>query len=468
MKRSQRNKICVSVCFCLSVFSGPAQEVFTYTSFLNSVRQNNPLSKRSENAAEYGNYQRRAANGNYDPQLSSSGVGKQFNGYNYFTNVNAELKQPIYTSHYLKAGYQYGQGTYLNPENSTPGIGLPYLGLEASLLQGMFFDKRRADLQKAKHYSDYYNAEQKIQMNDLLYTASTAYVEALYAKKINQLYGYFTDLASQRFNGIRELSQVGERPAVDTVEAAILLQGRMLDKQSGEMEIVKKMNDLLILNASGTALSALNVAIADSLEQLYSQTAKTIQNALSNEAVTNPIVSQYFAKQGILETEKRFKREMIKPVLNLSYNFLNTSNTIMQPVINTSNYKWGASFSFPLFLRKPRNEYKMASLDAQNNSLELLNKQNQLKFKRQYILEAIRIVQGQIRNAEKSSLYSKLLLEAERLKFLNGESSLFLLNSRENKWLESELKLAEYRMKMIKNLIELIYVNGDLAYDFTP
>ncbi|MDP1800417.1 MAG: TolC family protein [Bacteroidota bacterium] len=446
---------------CLSQTSS----VFSYNTFLNSVKEANPLSKRAENNNAYGKAKLRAAQGNFDPQLGSNIESKQFNSSNYFTYGNAELKQPLYTSQYLKVGYQYGQGMYLNPELSTPLIGLPYVGIEASLLQGLMFDKRRAEVVKAKHYSEYFNAEQKIQMNDLLFSASNVYVDALYTKKINSLFSYFSTLAQQRLNGISELSVVGERPAIDTIEAAIFLQSRLLDRQAGEIEMIKKLNELTIINPLSSTLSLSNTNLTDSLEQVYSLTIKTIQQTIINEQNTNPFISQYLAKQKVLETEKRLKREMIKPVLDVSYNFLNTSNDIIFPTLNTNNYKWGANFSFPLFLRKPRNEYKMAALDAKNNELETINKQNQINFKRKYILEAIQLTAGQIVNAQRSAEYSKLLVEAEKLKFANGESSLFLLNSRESKWLETELKLAEYKLKFIKSFIELTYVNGDLKYE---
>ena len=441
-----------------------SDSLLDYNSFLLEVRKSNPLAARADNNIEYGKVQLKAAKGNFDPQLNSFVERKKFNTIDYFTVGMAELKQPLYTSQYLKAGYQYGQGIYLNPENSTPVAGLPYIGIEASLLQGLLFDKRRADVIKAKHYSDYFNAEQKIQLNDLMFTASNIYVGALYTKKINRLYSYFADLANQRLKGINDLSEVGERPAIDTIEAAIFLQGRLLDKQAGEIEMIKKFNELSILNPSSPILLS-DKNFTDSLEQIYSLIVKTISLTIINEQNTNPLISQYLAKQKVLETEKKLKREMIKPVLNVSYNFLNTSNEIIFPSLNTNNYKWGASFSFPLFLRKSRNEYKMAALEAKNNEFETLNKQNQIRFKRRYILEAIQITAGQILNAEKSSAYSKLLVEAERLKFMNGESSLFLLNSRESKWLEAELKLAEYKLNFIKNFIELTYVNGDLKYE---
>jgi len=50
------------------------------------------------------------------------------------------------------------------------------------------------------------------------------------------------------------------------------------------------------------------------------------------------------------------------------------------------------------------------------------------------------------------------------MKFNNGESSLFILNSRESKWLESELKFAEYELKFIKTVLNIIYLKGTLNY----
>lgn len=106
----------------------------------------------------------------------------------------------------------------------------------------------------------------------------------------------------------------------------------------------------------------------------------------------------------------------------------------------------------------------MASLNTQNTSLELGNKSNELRIKQDLLKQNIRILSEQLQNADKTARFSKQLLEAEKLKFENGESSLFMLNTRENKWLESELKLAEYKLKFIKTLLNMIYLNGNLDY----
>ncbi len=439
--------------------------LYDYNTFLNSVKDANPLAGKARNSGEYGRSMLKAARGNFDPQLSSSIESKQFKSSHYYTFGSAELKQPLYTSQYLKLGYQYGDGVYLNPERNTPQSGTPYIGMEASILQGLLFDKRRAEVVKARHYYDYFDAEQKIQMNDLLYTASGTYAEVLYTKKVSGLYAYFADLANERLRGISALSSAGERPSIDTIEAAIFLQGRLLDQQAGKIELFKKLTEISFLNPQSQDASTPQISFSDSLELLYNLAVKSVGRTMAGEQATNPLIAQYMAKQKVLDTEKRLKREMIKPVLDVSYNFLNASNDVSSPNLSINNYKWGATFSLPLFLRKSRNEYKMATLEANSNRLETVNKQNQIHFKRRYILEALGITAGQISNAERSAAYSKLLVEAERLKFANGESSLFLLNSRESKWLETELKLAEYRLKFIKTFLELTYVNGDLRYE---
>lgn len=154
---------------------------------------------------------------------------------------------------------------------------------------------------------------------------------------------------------------------------------------------------------------------------------------------------------------------MLKPKLDLSYNFLSGSSVPYN--FSTANYKWGASLSFPLLFRNPRGEYKIAKLLTSNNTLELDNQKNLLANKRRIIAESGRVLLRQIQNAQRSAFFSQQLVDAERLKFTNGESSLFLVNTRENKWLETELKLLDFKLKFVKTVLEAIYVDGSLNYN---
>lgn len=438
----------------------------SYADFVANVLQNNPLAKRAENEKKYGELQYKAAKGNYDPFVSGNYDQKQFNGTNYFTTLNSEIKQPIFTSQYLKFGYEYGIGTYINPELSTSQQGLPYVGLEVGVLQGLVIDKRRAEVLKSKEYLNYYDAEKQIQLNALLFESSQRYFDWLYSARQIALNNYFMEAARQRLKGIEALAAIGEKAAVDTIEAAILFQTRLLDLQSAFVDYQKGVNDLSSLNWQNG--NNINVSSkyepTDSLDTYFNKAKALLTETLNQNEVNNPVISKYNSFQKVLQIENRLKKEMIKPNLNVKYNFLSNNPTSFNPAFSNNNYKWGLNLSFPLLLRNSVNEYKMAKVISQNNSLELANKTNELNFKITTLKQTINILSEQLVNAERNANYSKQLVDAEKLKFSNGESSLFMVNTRENKWLEAELKLAEYKLKFIKTFLNIIYLNGNLNY----
>jgi hypothetical protein len=342
---------------------------------------------------------------------------------------------------------------------------VPYVGLEVGLLQGLVIDYRRAEVMKSKEYVDYYSSEKKIQLNGLLFESSLKYFDWLFSLKQVSLNDYFLNLARQRLIGVESLASIGERAAVDTVEAAIFYQSRLLDLQGSEIESQKQNFDLASFNwqSNGGATSSLYIP-QDSLDTYFERVKRGLVARLFQDSSSNPIIEKYSSLQSILEIENRIKKEMIKPKLNVNYNLLSYNPNSYSPVYSQNNYKWGVDLSFPLLLRKSRNEFKMAKLNSQNNSFELANKSNELDFKINSLKQTIGLLAEQLQNAERSTRYSKQLVEAEKLKFTNGESSLFILNARENKWLESELKLSEYKLKFIKTVLNIIYLKGNLNY----
>ena len=463
-----KNIIILFSFFCSLIIVSQNTSVLNYNDYLTNVLLNNPISKKAENEKRYGELQYRAARGNYDPLISGNFDQKQFAGSNYYTTLNSEIKQPIFTSQYLKFGYDYGIGSNLNPEFSTSSSGLPYLGMEVGVLQGLMIDKRRAEVLKSKQYLNFYDAEKQIQLNNLLFESSQRYFEWQFSLKEIALNNYFMVTARQRLIGIESLASIGERAAVDTIEAAIFYQTRLLDFQGALIDNQKSINELSMYNwtANGPLPLLNNFTSLDSLDGYFEKAKTLLTTNLYPATISNPVLLKYNAAQKVLEIDNRLKKEMIKPVLNVKYNFLSTNNSSFNPAFSNNSYKWGVNLSFPLLLRNPANEYKMAKVISQNNSFEIANKTNELDYKINILKQTINILSQQLQNADRTAKYSKQLVEAERLKFENGESSLFLLNTRENKWLESELKLAEYKLKFIKTILNIIYLNGNLNYKF--
>lgn len=464
-KMIKSNFIYTILIFISSNVFAQTSSVLSYEAFLKNVLENNPIAKKAENIKQYGELQYKAAKGNFDPSISGTYDNKYFNNSNYYSVLSSGVKIPLFTAQNLKFGYEYGVGANVNPEHYTPSYGLPYVGLEVGLLQGLVIDYRRAEVMKSKEYVEYYSAEKNVQLNSLLFESSLKYFDWLFSLKQVSLNNYFLNLARQRLIGIESLASVGERAAVDTIEAAIFYQSRLLDLQSSEIESQKQNNDLTSFNwqSNGAALLSLYVP-QDSLDGYFERVKSSLVGRLNQDSLSSPIIAKYNSLQSVLEIENKIKREMIKPKLNVNYNLLSYNPNSYSPVYSQNNYKWGVDLSFPLLLRKSRNDYKMAKLNYQNNSFELANKSNELDLKMRTLKQNISLLAEQLQNAERSVKYSKQLVEAEKLKFTNGESSLFILNARENKWLESELKLSEYKLKFIKTVLNIIYLKGNLNY----
>ncbi len=437
--------------------------IFKYETFMDRVIQNNPLMERANNVSMIGNLQYKSARGGYDPIIAGNYSNKFYKGTNYYSELNSMVKQPLFTSQYLKFGYDYGVGANINAESMTSQSGLMYMGLEVDLLQGLVIDYRRANVLKTKEYVNYFNAEKDIQINNLLFESSQRYFDWLLTNKLVSLNKYFLNLATLRMGGVRDLTNIGERPAVDTVEALIFLQSRELDLQTATIDNQKAIYDLLPLANISSDISSVSssIIVSDSLDMYYERASLNYFNLLNQDTINNPVILKYNSFQNVLAIESRLKKEMIKPKLNVNYNFLTSGSEYN---VSSNNYKWGLNLSFPLLFRSSLNDYKIANLNLKNNSLELRNKSNELNFKIKLLKKNIDVLNSQILNATTNVKFSKQLVEAEKLKFIGGESSLFVLNARESKWLETEVKLAEYKVKYIKAVLNIIYLQGNLNY----
>ena len=91
--------------------------------------------------------------------------------------------------------------------------------------------------------------------------------------------------------------------------------------------------------------------------------------------------------------------------------------------------------------------------------MKLKLEENNLYFKQKIVetenkirdyYNRVTILQTQIATANSALLNYNSLLKNELLRFNNGESSLFLVNSRENKVLEIKQKIIELQIKLLK------------------
>ncbi|MDP5098576.1 MAG: TolC family protein [Crocinitomicaceae bacterium] len=461
-----RNITLIVIVFFLSLFNFAQQVRFGEDRFYELIVNNHPLSKQANLKVNFGENSVLKARGAFDPKLFGSLDQKYYNSSQYYDLLNAGLKVPTWFGLEFKTGFENNRGAYVSEQNNTPPNGLWYGGVSMNLGQGLIIDNRRAELFKAKIYAESTFFEKELQLNELIFESGYSYWNWFLSYHSEQTLIEAYDLALERFNAVKRISELGDRPSIDTVEAIIQLQNReslLLDFKTERQATMFNLNSFLWdENANPLELDSLTIPIdLDSISQLplWLPTEEAIDSAIQQ----HPYLQIANFKIKSLEVDKRLKREMLKPTLDLQYNLINepiNSNPINDLSLN--NYKWGVTFEMPLFLRKERGDLQLANLKIQDQQFELDNKKAYIEFKiRSSIVEMTNALR-QVEIYKKNVKDAEQLLNAEKQMFENGESSLFLINARETSYIQSKLKLIESLVKSQQSYLSLQYALANL------
>ena len=145
-------------------------------------------------------------------------------------------------------------------------------------------------------------------------------------------------------------------------------------------------------------------------------------------------------------------------ILSKGYNYPQELNL---PLLE-NNHKVGFSFAMPLFLRDARGAYSAAKLKILETDLDRNNTRLQIENKTRSYYNELLAVRQQLNIMTSTNINFIKLYQGERLKFETGESSLFLLNARQSKVLETSQKLIELKAKWQKAYISLLWSSATL------
>ncbi len=440
--------------------------IMTFDSFMSQIKQYHPVARQAAIQAEKGDAYLLKSKGGFDPYIAGDINQKYFDGSQYYSTANAALKIPTWFGLTVQGGYETNEGYRLNPQNSTPDNGLWFAGISVPLGKGLFIDQRRADLKQARIYQQSSVVEQRRMMNELLYEAGKTYFE--WFKSYNKLLVYqeMLETAKIRLSGIKQSVKFGDRPSIDTLEVGIQLQNRQFLLQQAELEY---LNDRELVSVYLWADNFVPLELSDNALPISKEEIVPIPfeirylSQLDSIKSTHPdlLINQF--KIDFLKVDYRLNKENLKPRLDVKYNALSEpigGDVLSQYSIN--NYNWGAQLSFPLFLRKERGMLKLSELQIQEQ-------ENNQQFKAEFIEYKAKMTINNWRTSyDQAILYNqtvkdyRTLFTAEQQLLYNGESSLFMVNSREMSYIDAEVKRLETLTENLKSRITMEYVFGIL------
>ncbi|MFZ1582156.1 MAG: TolC family protein [Saprospiraceae bacterium] len=406
------------------------------------------------------------AKGSFDPTAQSTISQKYFANKDYYSLINGEVKIPTWYGIDFKGGYDINRGIFLGNENKTPDNGLWYAGVSVPLGQGLWIDERRAQVKSARIGQNLAINQQQDMTNEVLFQTANVYWDWFRAYHVRQVLNEAVKNAKLRFEAVRTYAIKGDRPGIDTIEASIQVQNINLSLSQAEMELVKATNALsgqlwdenmqnenLSIKKQPIDLTIVTKSIQDDVPK--------INNNLIPES--HPYLEVLRQKLRQLDVEKRLKQDKLKPKLNVQYNPHSEAFGGNQTThFSINNYKWGMEFKMPLFLRKERGDIKLADLKIQETDLMLRQKTNDIRIKFENYITEWRATLDQIEIFGKTVELYKQMLEAERRLFNIGESSLFVVNSREQAYINAQIKLTEIVAKNKVSYYAIWYFAGRL------
>lgn len=452
----------VSLIFCFSTISGQTDSIpsniLSFEEYLAYVKKHHPLIKQANLTLNIGEANLLRARGGFDPKIEVDYDRKKFKQIEYYDQLNTTFKIPTWYGIEFKANFEENSGQFLNPNLSVPDDGLYSAGVSFSLARGFLINERMADLKKAKFFREQTQADRNLLVNNIIFEASKAYFKWIEAYNEEQIFISFLENASIRLEAVEKSVEAGDKPQIDITEARIAFQNRKLSLEAATLKRRKAT-----LEASNFLwINDVPLEIEENVVPNL-PTEVIVRNALFLEGITDttalqqnhPKLLSLDAKIKGLKVERSLKRNKLLPRIDLQYNFL-TEQYDQLNSLNTANYKSAVNISFPIFLRKERGNLKLANYKLQDARFERMSESLKIQNKISAVNTEIRSLNEQNGLIDLIVEDYERLVKAEERKFFLGESSLFLINSREQKLIDSKLKANSLSVKLL-NANTLLY-----------
>lgn len=443
------------------------RQVLGEQDFLNILRAYHPVVKQAGYKVQRASAAITRAKGDFDPLLSVDFNRKRFDGTPYYSYYQPQLTIPTWYGIELYAGTEEIGGSRINSE-STLGQ-TSYIGVSVPILKDLLLDKRRAVLKQAKIFNRQVTAERTLLLNDLFFDGITAYWNWVREYEVLQVINNMVKVNETRLRFVAIEYQQGSRPAIDTTEALVQLQSfQLLEKEAFlrfQNAALELSNYLWLENETPYVIPESITPDSSWKKMIGSLPAPVLDSVLQAARFQHPKLQAYNFRIDWLRIDQQLNFQSVLPKLDVKANLLNKGYNVLSKVNTTfleNNYKYGISFSMPLRISEGRGAYRQAKLKIAETSLEQKLEQWQIENKVKSYFNEVLTLQQQVLISEKMLMNNERLLKGEETRFGIGESTLFILNTRENKTLESLQKLMELKTKFYKNLAGLQWAAGAL------
>lgn len=465
-------KFILTIIIAFKAFNTLAQQgsskYFSIDQYYATILTNHPVAKQAALLSETAQQEIRFAKGNFDPKLEAQYYNKEFQDKSYYRMADAYLSLPTRSPITPKIGFEQNEGELLNDIDKIPGNKQFMAGLSVPIGRGLITDERRIALKQAELLTTLAEAEQIKAINKLLLEATKEYWSWYYAHESYQLLTQGASVAGEIFRRVKLNQLNGEASALDTVQAKIMWQTRLVEKQEAYLDLqnsVIRLSNFLWDDAQNP------VQLSQDAQPVVAATQSAIgsveaESLLSLAGENHPELIKQTIKINQLEFDKRLARELLKPRLDLSYSLLSQPFTtaVFDPF---NDYKLDVNFSMPLFLRKERSKIALTDIKIKNAHWERTQQQRDIVNGVSAALNEVNNTTVLIQQQQSMVENYERLMQGELLNLENGESDLFKINIQQEKLIQSQMKLVKLKAVFEKQRAYVYWAAGSKISSLT-
>jgi len=390
-----------------------------------------------------------SALGKFDPSLDASTRSQPVGGYvnNY---GDTQLNVPtLYNGVKLFAGYRNGQGNWpVYYQNYLTNSGGEYrAGLSLPLLRDRLIDKERANLLTSAEsiLMKHHDAEAiKIKIFQETIKAYWQWVEAgLQLKTFRQL----LKLAKTRQHAITQQANQGDLPKLAITEnlqqivqrEQLLNQGQMIFEQAGISL------SLYYRDKEGNP----RIPLEASLPPYVLHNPRNLTHSVF-ELARHPALRKLQNYSTIINLKRNLAENQLLPNLDATAYTFKQNGSGGEPLLIPEAAMVGVSFKFPLFQREAKGKLISAQSELHQVRAEQKFLYEQLNNELRNLFIGIKRVGQQVILLKQEFNLAFKVQHGETIKFNEGDSTLFLVNQREQattqvrlNWINAKVQLQE-------------------------
>ncbi len=422
-------------------------QVVPWNEFIGTVRDRSVDVRVAQAKVREAQAKRMAAFAAFEPRIDLSSEGKDYGNDLQYRLDRAEARVGLPGGIDLVGGASQATGAFINPERKTPTEGLANFGISAPLGGALIFSDRQYAWGAASRDLELEEAKLDRVQRKVTLDAVKAYTFWQAQSEVQSAVDDALAVAAERLRLVREAFRLGERSEMDTLEAYLSWVDRRADA-------AKQQN-----------LSAAAVADVERLLRGAEDISVNVRGARPEE---RPVILGLNAELSIAGPGAQNVPELAMAGAALRRERLATTTAWAQwlpaPYVDYRMIQWGGSawnpeavqwkvgLAVPLFNQKARADLAGAQARLRAAQANATSTQNAVEVLRTQLEQQVQALDSELKALTASETAAYALLQQERRRFALGESTMFILATRETKYLEAVQKrtLASAKLQSVE------------------